>query len=73
MLNIISIIIGVVALLFAIPAFLPVLALAYYLIIPLAIIGAVIGAASSSNAGRNLNLFVIVVGVLRLMLTGGFF
>ena len=73
MLNVISIIIGLVALLFAIPAFLPVLALAYYLIIPLAIIGAVIGAASSSNAGRNLNLFVIVVGVLRLMLTGGFF
>ena len=73
MLNIISIIIGLVALLFAIPAFLPVLALAYYLIIPLAIIGAVIGAASSSNVGRNLNLFVIVVGVLRLMLTGGFF
>ena len=73
MLNIISIIIGAVALLFAIPAFLPVLALAYYLIIPLAIVGAVIGAASSSNVGRNLNLFVIVVGVLRLMLTGGFF
>jgi len=73
MLNIISIIIGAVALLFAIPAFLPILALAYYLIIPLAVIGAVIGAASSSNVGRNLNLFVIVVGVLRLMLTGGFF
>ena len=73
MLNIVSIIIGLVALLFAIPAFLPILALAYYLIIPLAIIGAVIGAASSSNVGRNLNLFVIVVGVLRLMLTGGFF
>lgn len=73
MLNIISIIIGVVALLFAIPAFLPVLALAYYLIIPLAVIGAVVGAASSSNVGRNLNLFVIVVGVLRLMLTGGLF
>jgi hypothetical protein len=73
MLNIVSVIIGVVALLFAIPAFLPILALAYYLISPLAIIGAVIGAASSSNVGRNLNLFVIVVGVLRLMLTGGFF
>ena len=73
MLNVVSIIIGLVALLFAIPAFLPVLALAYYLIIPVAIIGAVIGSASSSNAGRNLNLFVIVVGVLRLMLTGGFF
>ena len=73
MLNIVSIIIGVVALLCAIPAFLPVLALAYYLIIPLAIVGALIGSASSSNAGRNLNLFVIVVGILRLMLTGGLF
>ena len=73
MLNVVSLIIGIVALLFAVPAFLPVLALAYYLIIPLAVIGAVIGAASSSNSGRNLNLFVIVVGVVRLMLTGGFF
>lgn len=73
MLNLISIIIGIVALVFAIPAFLPVLALAYYLIIPLAIIGALIGMASSSNVGRNLNLFVIVVGVVRLMLTGGLF
>lgn len=73
MLNLISIIIGVIALLCAIPAFLPILALAYYLIIPLAVVGAVIGAASPSNVGRNLNLFVIVVGVLRLMLTGGLF
>ena len=73
MLNLVSIIIGLVALVCAIPAFLPVLALAYYLIIPLAVVGAVIGAASSSNTGRNLNLFVIVVGVLRLMLTGGLF
>ena len=71
MLNAVSILIGLVALLFAIPAFLPVLALAYYLIIPLAIIGAVIGAASSSNVGRNLNLFVIVIGVVRLMIGGG--
>jgi hypothetical protein len=73
MLNLVSNIIGVVALVLAIPAFLPVLALAYYLIIPLAIIGALVGAASSSNVGRNLNLFVIVVGVVRLMLTGGLF
>ena len=73
MLNLISIIIGLVALVLAIPAFLPILALAYYLIIPLAVIGALIGAASTSNIGRNLNLFVIVIGVLRLMLTGGLF
>ena len=71
MLNVISILIGLVALLFAIPAFLPILALAYYLIIPLAIIGAVVGMMSSSNTGRNLNLFVILIGVVRLSIGGG--
>ena len=71
MLNLVSLIIGVVALLFAVVAFLPLLGWANWLIIPLALIGAAVGMASSSNAGRNLNLFVVVVGVLRLMLGGG--
>ena len=55
----------------ALIAFLPLLGWANWLIIPLAIIGAVVGMASRSTAGRNLNLFVIVVGVIRLMLGGG--
>ena len=71
MLNLVSLIIGVVALLFAVVAFLPLLGWANWLIVPLAVIGAGVGMASSSNTGRNLNLFVIVVGVLRLMLGGG--
>lgn len=71
MLNLVSLIIGVVALILAVVAFLPLLGWAYWLIIPLALIGAAIGMASSGNAGRNLNLFVIVVGVIRLMLGGG--
>ena len=71
MLNIVSIIIGLVALLFAIPAFLPFLGWANWLIIPLAVVGAAVGMASRSNSGRNLNLFVIVVGIVRLMLGGG--
>ena len=71
MLNLISLIIGVVALLLAIVAFIPPLGLANWLIIPLAIIGAVVGMASRSNAGRNLNLFVILIGVVRLSLGGG--
>ena len=44
---------------------------ANWLIIPLAIIGAGVGMISRSTAGRNLNLFVIVIGVVRLMLGGG--
>ncbi len=71
MLNLASLIIGIVALIFAVIAFLPLLGWANWLIIPLAVIGAAVGMASKSNAGRNLNLFVIVVGVLRLMLGGG--
>jgi hypothetical protein len=71
MLNLVSLIIGIVALIFAVIAFLPLLGWANWLIIPLAVIGAAVGMVSSSNAGRNLNLFVIVVGVIRLMLGGG--
>ena len=71
MLNLASLIIGIVALVFAVVAFLPLLGWANWLIIPLALIGAAVGMASSSNAGRNLNLFVVVIAVLRLMLGGG--
>ena len=73
MLNFVSLIIGVVALLCAVVAFIPLLGWANWLIVPLALIGAGVGAASQSNAGRNLNLFVVVVGIIRLMLGGGIF
>ena len=71
MLNLVSLLVGLVALICAVIAFLPLLGWANWLIIPLAVIGAAVGLASRSNAGRNLNLFVIVVGVVRLMLGGG--
>jgi len=71
MLNLVSVVIGLVGLAFAAVAFLPLLGWANWLVIPLAIIGAAIGIMSRGNAGRNLNLFVIVVGVVRLMLGGG--
>jgi hypothetical protein len=73
MLKLVSQIIGLVALVFAVIAFLPLLGWANWLIIPLAIIGAVVGMISRGTAGRNLNLFVIVIGIVRLMLGGGIF
>jgi len=73
MFNIASLIIGFVALICALVAFLPLLGWLNWLIIPLAIIGAGIGLISSGTAGRNLNLLVIVIGVVRLMLGGGIF
>lgn len=71
MLNILSIIIGLGALLLLVPAFLPLLGWANWVIIPIAVIGLALGAMSSSNAGRNLNIVVVVIGALRLMLGGG--
>jgi len=71
MLNLVSIVIGIVSLLLAVVAFIPLLGWANWFIIPLAMIGAGVGMASSGTAGRNLNIFVIVIGALRLMLGGG--
>ena len=71
MLNLVSLVIGAVALLLAIVAFLPLLGWANWLIIPLALVGAGVGVVSKEKSGRNLNLFVIVVGVVRLMIGGG--
>ena len=71
MFNVVSLIIGFVALLCAVVAFIPPLGWLNWLIIPLALIGAGVGVISKSTAGRNLNLFVIVVGIVRLMLGGG--
>ena len=71
MFNLVSLIIGAIALIFALIAFIPLLGWANWLIIPLAIIGAVVGMISRGTSGRNLNLFVIVIGVVRLMLGGG--
>jgi hypothetical protein len=73
MLNVVSLIIGVVALLCAAVAFIPLLGILNYLVIPLALIGVGVGVASKNDGGRNLNLFVIVVCIVRLMLGGGIF
>ncbi|MEQ7873928.1 hypothetical protein ABDK56_07965 [Sphingomonas sp. ASV193] len=71
MFALVSLIIGLVALLLAVVAFLPLLGWANWLIIPLALVGAGIGMISRHKAGRNLNIFVIVIGVVRLILGHG--
>lgn len=71
MLNILSLLVGVVALFLGIFAFFPFLGWAYWLIVPIALIGLALGQLSSSRSGRNLNLIVIVIGIIRLSLGGG--
>lgn len=72
MLNLVSILIGAVALVLGIIPFLPFLAWGYWFVIPIAVVGAAVGALSSRNGGRNLNLVLIVIFGLRLTLGGGF-
>ena len=71
MLNLLSLLIGAVALVLGIVPFLPFLAWGYWFVIPIAIVGAAIGALSSRNGGRNLNLILIVIFGIRLALGGG--
>jgi hypothetical protein len=71
MLNIASILIGIITLAAGLVAFVPLLGWLNWLVIPIGIVGAAVGAMSSSNAGRNLNLVLIVIFTLRLMLGGG--
>ena len=73
MLNLASILIGIVTLIGVVIAFIPLLGWLNWFVLPVAVVGLAFGAASSSNAGRNLCIVVVVVGVLRLMLGGGLF
>lgn len=69
--NLISLIIGLVALVLVVVAFIPLLGWANWAIVPLALIGAGLGATSDKTSGRNLNIIVAIAGVVRLMLGGG--
>jgi hypothetical protein len=73
MLNLISILIGLVALLLAIPATIPLLGWANWFVLPIAVVGAGVGALSRSNGGRNFCLIVFAIAVVRLLLGGGIF
>ncbi len=71
MLNIVSILIGLVALVIAIPALIPIVSLMNWIAFPIALVGFVVGLLSSKNTGRNLNLVILIIAGLRLFLTGG--
>ena len=73
MLNIVSIVLGLVTLTLGLVAFIPLLGWMNWIVIPIGIVGAAVGALSSSNGGRNLNLVLIVIFAIRLSLGGGIF
>ncbi len=69
--NILSILIGLFAMLLAIPSTIPFLGWGNWFVLPIAIAGVVVGALSSKNSGRNFCLIVLVLASLRLMVGGG--
>ncbi|WP_417322952.1 hypothetical protein [Erythrobacter aureus] len=71
MLNLLSILFGIVSLVVVIPATIPLLGWANWLALPLIAIGVVLGQLSSSNTGRNFCLIVLLIAAVRLTLGGG--
>ena len=71
MLNLFSILIGVLAFFFGIIAFIPLFGWAYWAIVPLALVGLLLGLMSNKTTGRNLNLVIVLLGVFRLFIGGG--
>jgi hypothetical protein len=69
--NVLSIIIGILALLGALVAFLPLLGWLNWLIIPVTVVGLVFGLLSKNTSGRNINLVVLAISLFRLFI-GGF-
>ncbi|BBC72315.1 conserved hypothetical protein [Altererythrobacter sp. B11] len=71
MFNLLSILLGFVALVLAIPSTIPLLGWGNWFVLPVALVGAGLGALSSSNGGRNFCLIVFALATVRLMLGGG--
>jgi hypothetical protein len=71
MLNVLSILVGLLSLAIVIPSQIPLLGWGNWLALPLIVVGIGLGALSRSNAGRNFCLIVFVIAVVRLMLGGG--
>ena len=72
MLNVLSLLIGLVAVVPLLFALIPFLGWANWLLLPLPVVGILIGSLSRGTAGRNLNIAVLLVAVVRLMLGHGF-
>jgi hypothetical protein len=73
MFNLVSVLIGLVALVLAIPSTIPLLGWGNWIVLPIALLGAGVGALSRSDKGRNFCLVVFALASIRLMLGGGIF
>jgi hypothetical protein len=66
-----SVIIGIMALIIALVGFIPLLGWLNWLVIPGAVVGLVLGLLSKKTSGRNINIVVLALAIIRLALGGG--
>ncbi|WP_034342826.1 hypothetical protein [Deinococcus misasensis] len=72
MMNLLSIVFGVIAAIGLLVGLIPFLGwVNWFITLPLGIIGLILGAISSSTAGRSLNIVILILAALRLFLGGG--
>jgi hypothetical protein len=69
--NILSVFIGITALIAALVGFIPLLGWLNWFVLPVAVIGLVFGLLSRNNNGRNINLVVLAIALFRLFVGGG--
>lgn len=69
--NLASIIIGLVALVIALVGFIPLLGWLNWLVVPMAVIGLVLGMLAKRKTGQSINIVVLLFAVIRLSLGGG--
>jgi hypothetical protein len=69
--NVLSTMIGLVALAIALVGFIPLLGWLNWFAIPLAVVGLVLGLLSQKTSGRHVNLVVLALAIIRLALGGG--
>lgn len=73
MLNLLSLAIGLVSIIPVLFALIPFLGWTNWFILPLPVTGLIVGSLARGKAGRNLNLIILCVAVVRLMLGHGLF
>jgi hypothetical protein len=72
MLNLISLAIGAISIIPLLLALMPFFGWMNWFLLPLPVVGLIVGTLSRGNAGRNLNLIVLIVAIVRLMMGHGF-
>ena len=71
--NLASILVGILSLIIVIPSQIPLLGWGNWFALPLIVVGILLGQLSSSRSGRNFNLVVLLIVIVRLSLGGGIF